>query len=517
MVVKCFFRPITLLLAALAPLLPSAFLSATSGCSSVGASAPPISLPAPVTGRMTVSSPDESGVALIVGDEGAVPAGALVHAVNNSKDTVAFRVLEKTLLGWVATAQAQAFPEICTRAFHACTLADATGSFELSVQAALDEEIIVEILDPSTGARISDQFHHAVPSNVRFFQRPINALGLLVNTITGDHTLYALMPHADGGTRGLVSVVNVDTEERTVVDFDGPNPTRMVVESASRTAAVLDPSGEFIAKVDLTTNNFDSPFKASLAAPRDMILNTTGSTLYVTTGETIDSGTSDDARFIRSFNYSTGAEGDPIRISFLQAAIPGATHLETLAIDLRTFTDGAIVFDIAAFVGMYSVDGDPTPAVGLFDADTMTFLTAIPLANGTLPEDVALSRSSDQILVTDAGNDRIYLFDFTYIGGVATITPAGSVDDPAGLIENPKDILTLPEQPFAFVTAKNGTDDRPDTVLTIVLDPPVAVVDINPIGLTPSDAVIDPLAQAVFFATLKSHSIAFWGIPELLP
>ncbi|HEX5037574.1 MAG TPA: hypothetical protein VFX30_10485 [bacterium] len=492
-----------------------------AGCSTTtAASAPPISLPAPVTGRLTISSPDESGNVLVVGDEGAVPAGSLVHAVNNSKDAVALRVLEGTLFGWVSVAEAQAgLPEICGHTFHACTLADNNGSFELSVPAAEDEEIIVEILDPATGARISERFQKKVPANVKGFPRPVSALGFLGNSITGDHTLYALMPHLEpGGTQGLISVVNVDTGERTPVDFDGPNPTRMVVEAASRQAVLLDPEGEFLAKVDLTANNFDTPAKTPVEAPRDAVLNTTGSLLLVATGETTDAGTPEDARFIRTFNFITGVEGDPIRISTLQTVISGATNLETLALDIRPFTDGAIFFDMAAFVGMFDIPGaGPTAVIGLFDADSLMFLTALPLPAGTLPEDIALSRNGDQILVTDSGNDKILVFDFSYIGGVTTITPVGAVADPEGFVQNPRDIVMLPEQPIAFVTAKNGTDDRPDTVLTLSLITPPTVVDINPVGLGPTDLLLDPFNQALFVSTFKSHSVAIWGPADLLP
>lgn len=493
-----------------------------AGCSSTtAASAPPISLPAPITGRLTVSSPDESGVALIVGDEGAVPAGSLVHAVNNSQDAVALRVfegLETALLGWVSPANAQSgLPEVCGKAFHACVLADNNGSFELSVAAAENEEIIVEILDPATGARISERFQHAVPGNVKFFARAINELGFLGNLVTGDHNLYVLMPHlVDGGTQGLVTVVNLDTGDRTQVDFDGPNPTKIAVQTETRQAAVLDQEGEFVAKVDLTTNNFNSPPKTAVTAPRDVILNTGGNVALVATAEPTDSGTAADARFIRSFNFVTGVEGDPIRISSLQTLVAGATNIETRALDLRPFSDGSVFFDIAAFVGLYDIAGIPTGILGLFDAGSMLPLGAIALPPGTIPEDVALTRIGDHILVTDSGNDKILIFDFSYLAGVATITSAGVVSDPEGLVQNPRDIVQVPDQPFALVTAKNRTDDRPDSVLTVNLSSAV-VVDINPVGLDPSGAIFDPFDQLLHVSTFKSHSVTFWGPSDLLP
>src|SRR5579885_2178385 len=80
------------------------------GCST-GASAPPVSLPAPVTGRLTVSSPDETtGVALVSGDDGTVTTGSLVQATNESKTSA----LLIPVLDLFPTAEAPTtFPDIC--------------------------------------------------------------------------------------------------------------------------------------------------------------------------------------------------------------------------------------------------------------------------------------------------------------------------------------------------------------------------------------------------------------------
>jgi DNA-binding beta-propeller fold protein YncE len=188
----------------------------------------------------------------------------------------------------------------------------------------------------------------------------------------------------------------------------------------------------------------------------------------------------------------------------------------TRALDLISFDDGAIISDLAAFVGVYDILGTLRPAVGLFDASGMLFLTALQLPEGTDPEDVAFARTSNRLLVTDSGNDHIYLINFTYAGGVATLTPGGLVADPNGLLDNPRDILVHPDNGFAFVNAANGNEDHPASVLTVDLTAD-QIVDINPVGFGPSGSAFDPVGQNVFVSTLKSRAVTFWGLSDLLP
>lgn len=523
MTLKAIFRPLVTvtILGGLFGLLNTGLFGA-AGCSTTGASAPPISLPAPVTGRLTVTSPDETGAALVVGDEGAVPAGALVHAINATQDPAGLRVAglwSQSLFAMSAlfpSAQAQtSFPEVCTRAYHACSYAGDDGSFEITVGAENDHEIIVEILN-SDGFRISERLRRPVPQNVRHFVRPVVGLGLLSNIPMSARKLYALMPRTLDDPRGLVSVVDLPTGERTPFPFDGPFPARMAIRTETREGIIIDREEGFAAKIDLAAHNFDAPAKFLMAAPRDVILDTGGGVILVSTAESVDTGTAANARFIRSINFNTLAEQDPIRVSFLQTAIPGATNVATRALDLVSFTDGAITFDLATFVGVYDVGGTMTAAVGLFDATNMLFLTALPLPAGTDPEDVAFDRTSNRILVSDSGNDRIHVLDFTATGATASITAAGEIADPEGLVGNPRDIFVHPDNGFAFVNAKNGNPDHPDTVLTIDLTAD-QVVDINPVGLGPTGLAFDPVDQNFFVSTFKSHAVTRWGLTDLLP
>ena len=100
------------------------------GCSGTvsSISAPPVDMPAPITGRVDVSSPDASGMVTVKGTAGAVPAGSLVMAVNEG---VSSAKMLRIMNFFVSDAYAQdaSFPAICNETGHACALADVDGSF----------------------------------------------------------------------------------------------------------------------------------------------------------------------------------------------------------------------------------------------------------------------------------------------------------------------------------------------------------------------------------------------------
>ncbi|HSA58772.1 MAG TPA: hypothetical protein VLJ37_03730 [bacterium] len=499
-------------------------LFVAGGCSTtgVGASAPPISLPAPVTGRMTITSPDETGAALVVGDEGAVPAGSLVHAFNATQDPAGLRVsgnlsasLMSALLSPISSAQAESsFPEVCGHAFHACAVAGADGSFEITLSAENDQEIVVEILN-NDGFQISERLRRPVPRNVRHFVRPVADLGLLSNIPLSTRKLYALMPRTLDDPNGLVSVVDLPTGTRTPVPFAGPRPARMAVQTETRQGAIVDPDGNFVAKVDLAINNFDTPVTFPMEGPNDVVFNTTGSEIVV----------SDTAKpvgisvLLQKIDFTVMTDMDELTDTDLQVLIPGAVNVETTALDLIPFTTTS-TFDLVAFIGTYHVDGVDKPAVGLANTSSMQLLAVTLLPAGTVPEDVAFDRTADRVLVTDSGNDKIFIFDFTttapVVSPVTTLTPAGEIADPEGFVINPRDLFVHPDNGFAFVNAKNGNADHPDTVLTVDLTAD-QVVDINPVGFGPTGLVFDPVNKNLFVSTFKSHAVTFWGLPDLLP
>lgn len=487
-------------------------VSGEFGCSS-GASAPPVSLPAPVSGRLTVTSPDEDGVALVIGDEGAVPADSLVHVVNESRTSASLIDFSAVIaaLDPFPSAEAQiTLPETCRRSFHGCAIADADGSFEIEINASEEDSIVVGILDQATGTTISERTRHPVPRNVRFFVRPVIALGLLNNPPTSDRRLYALMGASLEDANGLVSVVDLSTNTRNVVSFAGPRPARMAVDTATRQAAILDTVDETVAKVDLAVNNFNTPTSIPSAASRDLALNEAGNRLFITTASA--------GAPLRRIDFTTMTPDGGLNDVNLQAFIPGITNVDTRGVDVISYTTSA-TFDLLTFVGSYDVGGTATPAIGLVDATTMNLLALTPLPAGAVPLEAAFFVMKDKILVTDPANDQILIYTFAtdHPGGVTTtLTLQGTVPDPSDFILNPRSIAVYPAGAYAFITARNGSETRPDSVLTMDLNAET-LLRLRPVGHNPTDAVFDELEEDLFVSTLKTRAVTVWTLPELLP
>lgn len=484
------------------------FLILTAGGCSQSASAPPVSLPAPVTGRITVTSPDEDGAALVTGDENSVSAGALVQAINETEAGSTALFLDSLF----PTAWAQgSLPAVCSLPFHACAYAEADGTFEIEISASEGDDISVEEIDPTSGTATTERIRRPVPQNFLRFARPVVDTAVL----PAANKLYALMGNnLENPDNGLVAIVDLGTEGRTRVPFDGADPARLVIHTGSRQGAVADTRGRFVAIVNLDLDNFDTPTKTeTIPVPRDIVFNTAGSSLLVSSGPA--------AR--RSLTrIAIGATAAEVTGTVNQRDIPGIdSHDATMALDLINYQTATGAVQLVAFVSAVTIAGTPTSVIGLLDFDTLQFLSDLtPLPQGTQPNDVAFFQTADRLLVTDELTDQMLVYSFTVdplANPQATLTLEGTItENSAGVIANPRAIAIDPVNRLAFVSAKNGTELRPDTVMTIDLQTE-AVVDINPAGHNPTGIAWDPDDQILYVSARRSNSIVFWGLPDLLP
>lgn len=133
-------------------------LAAMAGCAS--ASAPPVDLPAPVTGQIDISSPSAEGKVTITGSEGAVTGGATVLAINESAAETSLWQLTDFLF---PKAYAQALPSVCDLAGRVCAVAESDGSFTMEIDAVVGDQIILVLIDED-GEEISDRTTVAVPA-----------------------------------------------------------------------------------------------------------------------------------------------------------------------------------------------------------------------------------------------------------------------------------------------------------------------------------------------------------------
>jgi hypothetical protein len=141
-----------------------------AGCGTVAA--PPIDLPAPVTGRITSGGPDLSSKATFTGGAGAIPQEAIdvgvIVVAENTRITG-----NRTSLLWDITdsvfspAYAQVtedFPPLCSQSGYGCAIPGSDGSFTVQVDAYVDDIIDIYVANPDTGIRMGAIAQLTVPT-----------------------------------------------------------------------------------------------------------------------------------------------------------------------------------------------------------------------------------------------------------------------------------------------------------------------------------------------------------------
>lgn len=124
---KKIFKTLFLFTAGLVFLIPS--LSNVAGCSGGGASSPPASIPAPVSSLITLTTPDNTGLIVVTGQDGAVNPNATVLAANLTQGGTVFR--------WEDLIIRSAYAQV----FQAATNADANGAFILNIDGNSGDQI----------------------------------------------------------------------------------------------------------------------------------------------------------------------------------------------------------------------------------------------------------------------------------------------------------------------------------------------------------------------------------------
>ena len=417
MTLRIHLRALLLFFSVILPFLGSMVGGLISGGCGAGASAPPVSLPAPVTGRITVTSPDDSGAALVAGDEGAVEGGAIVHAVNETQaGSTALR-----LLSLIPSAHAQtSLPEICSRSFHACIVAEADGSFELEIPASAEDEIGVELLNTS-GIVVSDRIRHPVPRNIIRFASPVVDVDLLPSA----NQLYVLMnTFADPPENGLVTILNI--ADRQLVSsglWAGTGPVQMAIDPNFSRAAVVDVHEEFAGIIDLdcadsNCNVFDDLTalgnnRFDVSSPSDVVFDLQADEIIV--------GTEVADPTLIKFDIATGSFQSIGPSNFPSNIVP----VEIRALARKSTISMSANVDPVAFVGFYQLSGVEKPVVGLFDGNSLAFLiNPVELPEGADPKDVAFFEGQDKLLVSDNQNNQVLVYNYTIDEAGPSATPA---------------------------------------------------------------------------------------------
>lgn len=490
----------------------------TTGCGSLSASAPPVSIPAPVAGSISVTSPDEEGVALVVGDESAVEGGSLVQAINETQSTSATLWLSSLVTSAFAQVQGN-FPDICSRPFHACAFAEDDGSFEIEINASEDDEISVGVIDETTGEETSVKISRPVPQNIRHFVLPV----MDVQVLPDQNELYALIqaPLVEIDSP-FVSILNLDTNEKTPVPIPGTDPKKLRFSPQRDSAVILDGNGNFAAVSNLQQKAFNNPTATyEVQSPTDVIYHTSGQSIVVSSGK-------QSKTLLTKISLDANQVVDTVTEDEVTAG--NTTHDTTLAMDAISYSiqdaaGGVITSQFIATIMAFNNAGQLMTGVAVFDYNLFQAYSAITeFPEGTEPDDVAFYPDGNMILVTDFGNDTVLMYSYTFTPEAQppiTLNFLGSVSDPNevlpdGILKDPRDIVVDSAGGRAFVTARNHTEETPDMVVTIDLATRT-VVQATPIGLDPTGIIWDSQSSTVYVSTAKTRAVTFWGLDDLIP
>lgn len=500
-------------------------------------SAPPISLPAPVTGRLTVTSPDGNYASLIIGDEQAVPSLKTVMAVNDTQAAIAlasdwmtsFSIAALLDILIPAAAADAPLPDICSQPYHACGSATDAGSFEFALTGKIGDSVSISIIDATTGVILSETTHRVIPPNVRALPRRVNHVAYLLDAKNKKGVLYSLMSASGSNPNGLVEIRDLQGETSTLVDFDGPAPQRMDINAGNMKAAVIDSIGQFAAFVDLGFNHFNDLLssKISIIKPTDVALSFDAARMAVTTDPDVAI-----EQMLRIVKTSGMTLVDTVTNLDLPGVVfpAGGTAVKTTAVDHGYFNTTKWV-DVYAFVGLYLPNGQvtPKPYAGIVSddgADHYVIPFMEELSAGCVPKDVAFDQQN-MLLVTCGGIDQIIRINI-HIAGADPVNVAlvgiSTLNDPNNLVKNPLNIVADGKLDgknvsagvkTVYVTVRDGDETHPDSVLTLKSTDGYEPSKRSDVGLRPTGIATPYDGSEIYISTEVSHAITTWSQDDL--
>lgn len=195
------------------------------------ASAPPVDLPAPITGRIDISEPDADGNLSIAGEAGAVDGDAMVMAVNETVAGTQSRLWD--LLVPSAFAQS-AFPPVCSEAGHQCTIASADGAFVIAIAATDDDPIVIGVISPIDGRFISGLLRRGANSRGNCASLGLSGKAVDVGIIPNEGTPLLLFEGSEDATNRIV----IGEKNQKTVYLPGCYAKDLAIKSLEGTTAV---------------------------------------------------------------------------------------------------------------------------------------------------------------------------------------------------------------------------------------------------------------------------------------
>lgn len=526
------------------------FLVSLTGCGGAGMSAPPVSLPTPVTGRIAVSSPDADGNISVVGEDGAVTGGSTVMVINEGQPTSL--IYEKFLDIFIGRAYAQSvFPAICSEPGHACALADENGAFELMIEGSEGDTIIIVLIDPVTGEEISDRLSRSVPSN----NEPISPegsdlvpKGLGFSSDYGE--VYTLLVPADSGENTIrtLDAVTGDVKAETVT-VGGANGKQILVDHFGIAVTDVASSQNSLYTAQFGGIGSGSDFTQMILSglqvaitqgigtsvmPTDMIYRT----------QDITNGFSSNHEFIiltsntpdLSFYYIDITDPTYNNGYIVDNTDLTGERLGTDAVAYGVLEGGATAYSYTVFLTRYSLQGETRTVLTLHDDDLIASWLGDPFPPTYLPDVgdfaflptganvVDMAVMDRYIVITDKGNNKIYFYELDVSGWPDNVIKPPIEFEATDLI-SPQGIEIYARDAsngdyFIFVTALNGDDAKQDSVLTLKptnLDQLAFQSLFTEACLEPNGLAYDSTNGYLYVSCGISKSIARFSLSELTP
>jgi hypothetical protein len=527
------------------------FTVVVSGCGGSSMSAPPVSLPTPVTGRIAISSSDADGNITVTGEDGSVTGSSTVLAINGSVvvTSLPYRLLD--LLVKDAYASVDSFPSVCSLLGRACALADENGAFELTIAASDGDEIIVVIIDATTGEELSERLTKTVPTDiVPFGGSPV---GVKLGPSVAD--LFILL-HGDSDEVNRLQYASLSPWSVGTDTMDVGGTSAVQLAASQNYVAVSDVPSEgsatsfFISDIDPVT---DLPAAFSEVA---LVNNVGTGPDYILPSDMMFLTASIQGTYREFLTFSNGAAAPSAYFYRLDNQVfkgftidvsefgQGVTHLETAAFDMELALipdplGSDVPLEIFAFASRFQqTDGSASTVLTVFQswaiADWLgTGMSepyaddAITLPAGAIVEDLSIVYNANNIVVTDSGNNAIYIYSLSMSNSIVQIDSDPLVITSSDDIIGPKKIKVVYDVGghaiVLFVALNNGNDARLDTMITLVPDTNTIGPDttfqqkLTPVGITPTDIAFDAVGEYVYVSCYLSKNVARLPLSEVLP
>ncbi len=488
------------------------------GCG--GMSAPPVSLPTPVTGRITISAPDADGNITVTGESNSVTASSTVLAEN---ETVTASLMDHIISAIISEAYAtpstsdNSCPSVYSGTGYQCTTADAEGAFTLTIAGSAGDSISVVLINASTGAFLSDPLTREVPDDVFAFAYPIvdlavapDASGYLLllgqGATTADRDLLTIDP-ADGvatstgiefpASFGAVEHLAVGPQHYTAISSSDGNV--VVYGESMSLVGTLDLSLGVLSSIWIDAN--DVLWVSNNEAPPSIVFVDPDVIADPAQLRILDSeGHDGSVMAMREGTYTAEDNQDEVALVASAVTFPASS------------SGGAITKSIMIY-GKDDLIHEDVPAV---PAGELILGSTVDIA------DIAFVDEGHMLMLTDQENSTISFYSLTAAEPFFVSEPSFTIAEVASIgtddyafLEKPMDIAHV-GAPYVFVTALNGNDDRQDSVLVVNFETQAIKGSPIEVGLTPTGIVYDSVSGNAYVSCSTSQSMATLDVSTII-